>query len=341
VAGQQPQLTAAQQQQQQQQAAQTQAVMNEMDTYTRRLQTQPKRLFAPLEVRRFLQLGTFLHAVKRQRGGAGKQPVKGTLRQRLHEFRMAKKRNQPQAVQQGVAVILNDFKPMLTINLYANNFTLDNQASYPYSAFMRTMLAQIDRQVCLTFNNYLFRRMLKTSIKTKVIPKEMLGIIDDQVGPTGQLQQPLPLSGDHRAPPTAEKPILDGSVVVHVRNFRTQPPEERKVILRPSYESLVNDLMISMGPLFILFFFNPLLLLLVAMGSSLSTEDIIEVERRVLVATTPPLCLDPSPNVAIVANSTFPVFPLCFLTLILNNNKKKQPSSTTTTSLTRSTRRGG
>ncbi|KAI0064034.1 hypothetical protein BV25DRAFT_1801090 [Artomyces pyxidatus] len=98
---------------------------------------------------------------------------------------------------------------------------------------------------------------------------------------------------------TAKVPFYDGCMIVELQDHRVQkvkdkrnndeakPLEVTRIVLRPNSESLWADLC----------------LLNQKTGSKWTDRDALELEAKILVATAPPLCLDPDAHLGRVANS--------------------------------------
>ncbi|KAH0582465.1 hypothetical protein J132_02709 [Termitomyces sp. J132] len=92
----------------------------------------------------------------------------------------------------------------------------------------------------------------------------------------------------------AKVPFYDGCMIVELLDYRPQrgkepppdKPERTRVVLHPNSETLWADIC-AMNHRF---------------GGKWSDRDALEVEARLLLATSPPLCLDPDPHLARVAN---------------------------------------
>ncbi|KIL65646.1 hypothetical protein M378DRAFT_521410 [Amanita muscaria Koide BX008] len=92
----------------------------------------------------------------------------------------------------------------------------------------------------------------------------------------------------------ARVPFYEGCMVVQILDYRPQnlkesvldKPEQTRVVLHPNSESLWADIC----------------LLNQRCGARWTDIDALEVEARISLATTSPLCLDPDPHLARVAN---------------------------------------
>ncbi|PCH44446.1 hypothetical protein WOLCODRAFT_133250, partial [Wolfiporia cocos MD-104 SS10] len=95
---------------------------------------------------------------------------------------------------------------------------------------------------------------------------------------------------------SAKLPFYDGCMIVELQDFRPQKaseaqlaePQTSRVVLAPNPETLWADLC----------------LLNQRAGHTLTARDALEIEARILVTTAPPLCLDPDPHLARIANHT-------------------------------------
>ncbi|KAH9046551.1 Spt20 family-domain-containing protein [Lactarius hengduanensis] len=98
----------------------------------------------------------------------------------------------------------------------------------------------------------------------------------------------------------AKVPFYEGvscCMIVEIEEYR--PPDEKdsklpektvaRVLLRPNSETLFADLC----------------LLNQKSGGKWTDKDALEVEAKILLATSPPLCLDPDPRLGKVANSLY------------------------------------
>ncbi|KAF8621878.1 hypothetical protein AX15_007435 [Amanita polypyramis BW_CC] len=93
---------------------------------------------------------------------------------------------------------------------------------------------------------------------------------------------------------SARVPFYDGCMIVQLLDYRPQnhkdpvleKPEQTRVVLHPSSESLWADIC-SLNQRY---------------GTKWTDMDALEVEARALLATNPPLCLDPDPHLARIAN---------------------------------------
>ncbi|KAI0077762.1 hypothetical protein K474DRAFT_1620724 [Panus rudis PR-1116 ss-1] len=94
---------------------------------------------------------------------------------------------------------------------------------------------------------------------------------------------------------SARVPFYDGCMIVEIMDYRpTKPkesvlekPEQSRVILAPNAETLWSEIC----------------LLNQKAGNTWTDQDALEAESRILLATAPPLCLDPDPLLARAANS--------------------------------------
>ncbi|KAI0339411.1 hypothetical protein BDW22DRAFT_1300501, partial [Trametopsis cervina] len=94
---------------------------------------------------------------------------------------------------------------------------------------------------------------------------------------------------------TAGLPFYDGCMIVQLLDYR--PPKSKdpllddpvrsQVVLSPNGESLWQDIC----------------LLNQKLGSVWTDRETLEVEAKILMATSPPLCLDPDPRLTRVANN--------------------------------------
>ncbi|KAL6307222.1 Spt20 family-domain-containing protein [Sparassis latifolia] len=91
-------------------------------------------------------------------------------------------------------------------------------------------------------------------------------------------------------------PFYDGCMIVELHDFRSptrasdkdiKEPVKTRVVLSPNGETLWADIC----------------LLNQKTGNTWTGYDALEVEARLLLATSPPLCLDPDPHLARVANN--------------------------------------
>ncbi|KAK2462245.1 hypothetical protein APHAL10511_005741 [Amanita phalloides] len=93
---------------------------------------------------------------------------------------------------------------------------------------------------------------------------------------------------------SARVPFYDGCMVVQILDYRPQnakdpvleKPEQARVVLHPNSESLWADIC-SLNQRF---------------GTRWTDLDALEVEARILLATSSPLCLDPDPHLMRIAN---------------------------------------
>ncbi|TEB33050.1 hypothetical protein FA13DRAFT_1627386 [Coprinellus micaceus] len=93
---------------------------------------------------------------------------------------------------------------------------------------------------------------------------------------------------------SARVPFYEGCMVVELLDYRAQKfnqplpekPERTRVTLHPNPETLYADIC-TMNQ---------------KSGGMWSDKDALEVESKLLLATTPPLCLDPNPHLTRVAN---------------------------------------
>ncbi|KAH9943857.1 Spt20 family-domain-containing protein [Amylocystis lapponica] len=105
----------------------------------------------------------------------------------------------------------------------------------------------------------------------------------------------------------AKLPFYDGCMIVELLDYRPvkvsdpmlEVPDKTRVVLTPNGETLWADIC----------------LLNKKAGGTWSDRDAMEVEARLLLATTPPLCLDPNPHLTRMVNSTLriSVLPLLYL----------------------------
>ncbi|KAF8074624.1 Spt20 family-domain-containing protein [Lyophyllum atratum] len=92
----------------------------------------------------------------------------------------------------------------------------------------------------------------------------------------------------------ARVPFYDGCMIVELLDYRPQRnkeptlerPERTRAVLHPNSETLWADIC-SLSQ---------------RSGSKWTDRDALEVEARLLLATSPPLCLDPDPHLARIAN---------------------------------------
>ncbi|THU78942.1 hypothetical protein K435DRAFT_823988 [Dendrothele bispora CBS 962.96] len=92
----------------------------------------------------------------------------------------------------------------------------------------------------------------------------------------------------------AKVPFYDGCMIVEILDYRPQKasepdletPERTRAVLHPNGESLYADIC----------------LLNSNRGGSWSDRDALEIEARILLATSPALCLDPDPHLTRIAN---------------------------------------
>ncbi|KAG6334563.1 hypothetical protein ID866_4518, partial [Astraeus odoratus] len=98
---------------------------------------------------------------------------------------------------------------------------------------------------------------------------------------------------------SARVPFYDGCMVVELLDYRPkkakdpplEKPERSRVTLHPTEETLWADLC----------------LLDQRSGSKFTDLDALELEARILLHTSPPLCLDPDPHLTRIANHTLRV----------------------------------
>ncbi|KAG7085615.1 hypothetical protein E1B28_003164 [Marasmius oreades] len=92
----------------------------------------------------------------------------------------------------------------------------------------------------------------------------------------------------------ANIPFYDGCMIVELLDYRShnknepvlERPEQKRMILHPNGETLWADIC----------------LLNATHGKKWTDRDILEIEARILLATAPPLCLDPDPHLTRIAN---------------------------------------
>ncbi|KAI0048784.1 hypothetical protein FA95DRAFT_1490339 [Auriscalpium vulgare] len=101
----------------------------------------------------------------------------------------------------------------------------------------------------------------------------------------------------------AKVPFYEGCMIVDLQDHRVHKAKDKRapddsksyecsrILLRPNTESLWADLC----------------LLNQKAGSKWTDQEALDVEARILMATSPPLCLDPDPHLGRVANSMFRV----------------------------------
>ncbi|KAJ8509503.1 hypothetical protein ONZ45_g8330 [Pleurotus djamor] len=93
---------------------------------------------------------------------------------------------------------------------------------------------------------------------------------------------------------TARVPFYDGCMIVELLDYRPQKqkdtsldkPDRTRVVLHPDSETLWADIC----------------LLNKKHGQTWTDMDALEAEARILLATSPPLCLDPNPHLTRIAN---------------------------------------
>ncbi|KAF8911231.1 Spt20 family-domain-containing protein [Mucidula mucida] len=93
---------------------------------------------------------------------------------------------------------------------------------------------------------------------------------------------------------SARVPFYEGCMIVEILDYRPgkptdaplEAPERSCTVLHPTSESLWADICA----------------LNVKQGSKWTDMDALEVEAKILLATTPPLCLDPDPNLTRMVN---------------------------------------
>lgn len=93
----------------------------------------------------------------------------------------------------------------------------------------------------------------------------------------------------------ANVPFYDGCMIVELQDFRSpkatdatlDEPDRSRVVLSPNMETLWADIC----------------LLNQKSGKAWTDQQSLEVEARILLATSPPLCLDPDPHLARIANN--------------------------------------
>ncbi|KAK7060924.1 Transcription factor spt20 [Paramarasmius palmivorus] len=93
---------------------------------------------------------------------------------------------------------------------------------------------------------------------------------------------------------SARVPFYDGCMIVELKDHRSEENKEpvvERIILQPNTESLYADIC----------------LLNAKNGYKWSDIDALEVEARILLATAPPLCLDPDPHLTRIANQVLRV----------------------------------
>ncbi|ESK94931.1 saga complex subunit spt20 [Moniliophthora roreri MCA 2997] len=88
---------------------------------------------------------------------------------------------------------------------------------------------------------------------------------------------------------SAQLPFYDGCMIVELLDHRSEDKKEpilERIVLQPNGESLYADICLMNAKY----------------GSKWTDLDALEVEARILLATAPPLCLDPDPHLSRIAN---------------------------------------
>ncbi|KAF9267157.1 hypothetical protein L218DRAFT_856547 [Marasmius fiardii PR-910] len=94
-------------------------------------------------------------------------------------------------------------------------------------------------------------------------------------------------------------PFYDGCMIVELLDYRSQNknepvlerPEQKRMILHPNGETLWADIcLLSAKP-----------------GRKWTDREVLEIEAGILLATAPPLCLDPDPHLTRIANNVLRV----------------------------------
>ncbi|PFH50991.1 hypothetical protein AMATHDRAFT_40421 [Amanita thiersii Skay4041] len=175
-----------------------------------------------------------------------------------------------------------DKPPSFTVHLYSDYWSLNNGSRFHYHIPIASLL---------------------DDIRAQRIPVDFLEIFDSAR---------VPFYDGSSSPKSFPRVLLvqflyqrPGCMIVEIMDYRPQhpkdpvleKPERTRVVLHPNSESLWADIC-ALNQRY---------------GNKWTDMDALEVEARILLATAPPLCLDPDPNLSRITNhvlrATMPTLP--------------------------------